>query len=231
MNGRRPPTSASAIAGLPRPIMAAQDPLRLKVEAVVQQILPDGDGMTAMLGSNGAMRGPELRAERVTLAVANGLDEDTAVHWHGIRLKNKMGGIPVSAQIPIDPGTIKTYSFAPPDAGTCWYHSHYISNEQVAQGMMGSLIVEGDVPPDADHDITMLLSDWRMQDDGTQLHGHHFYQIGEGDAWGDLRDTIRVDAETRRDIICVFDNPGRGLLHCHILSHAVGGMRTWVNVA
>jgi len=50
-----------------------------------------------------------------------------------------------------------------------------------------------------------------------------------GDALGDLRDTTLVDAGASRDIICVFDNPGRWLLHCHMLSHAVGGMRTWVN--
>lgn len=66
---------------------------------------------------------------------------------------------------------------------------------------------------------------------GIHLHGHHFYEVGEGDALGDLRDTTLVDAGTSRDIICVFDNPGRWLLHCHMLSHAVGGMRTWVNVA
>ena len=66
---------------------------------------------------------------------------------------------------------------------------------------------------------------------GIHLHGHHFYEIGAGDALGDLRDTTLVDAGESRDIICVFDNPGRWLLHCHMLSHAFGGMRTWVNVA
>jgi FtsP/CotA-like multicopper oxidase with cupredoxin domain len=39
-----------------------------------------------------------------------------------------------------------------------------------------------------------------------------------------------LNAGASRDIICVFDNSGRWLLHCHMLSHAAGGMRTWVNV-
>jgi FtsP/CotA-like multicopper oxidase with cupredoxin domain len=66
---------------------------------------------------------------------------------------------------------------------------------------------------------------------GIHLHGHHFYEVNEDGSLGDLRDTTLVDANESRDIICVFDNPGRWLLHCHMLSHAVGGMRTWVDVA
>jgi len=66
---------------------------------------------------------------------------------------------------------------------------------------------------------------------GIHLHGHHFYEVGENGDVGDLRDTTLVKAKESLDIICVFDNPGRWLLHCHMLSHAVGGMRTWVNVA
>lgn len=432
MNRRYFLASASAVAILPIPAFAGQEGLRLKAEAVVQQILPDDVGSTAMLGFNGSMPGPELRlrrGERAAIDVENGLDEGTAVHWHGIRLANQMDGVPVLTQDLIEPSDTKTYSFVPPDAGTYWYHSHYVSNEQVARGMMGPLIVEDDNPPDVDHDITVLLSDWRMREDGSlveeyadmhsvahggymgnfargflsksqvrigdrvrlrlinaatnrifptlvsgvtgsivafdgmalaeprplteivlapaqradlivdviapvgfdmltpqgpyrladlpaegtnagrqsspilplsppelpmpgeptqhltltmmggamggrhngdniwafnnisdlhddpfgsfqrgetvlitmvndtsfphgiHLHGHHFYEVDADGSLGDLRDTTLVDARKSQDIICVFDNPGRWLLHCHMLSHAVGGMRTWVNVA
>ena len=80
------------------PTFAAQDTLRLKAEAVTQQILPDGDGATSMLGFNGSMPGPELRVrrgERVNIDVENGLEEGTAVHWHGFRLENQMDGVPM----------------------------------------------------------------------------------------------------------------------------------------
>ena len=432
MNRRQFLASASTLALLPRALLAGQDTLQLKAEAVVQQILPRGESTTAMLGFNGSMPGPELRmrrAQRIEVEVENGLEEGTAVHWHGIRLENKMDGVPVLTQDLINPGATKTYSFVPPDAGTFWYHSHYISNEQVARGMMGPLIVEDDTPPDVDHDITLILSDWKMQEDGSlvdeysdmhsvahagymgnfargflsksqvrvgdrvrmrlinaatnrifpvqvsgvtglvvaldgmalavprpldeiilapaqradlivdvlgpvgfdmvtrdgsyrladlaaegentdrqsgpilalappdlpvpaaptqhltlkmmggamggrhggdniwafndisdlqeapfgsfergetvritmvndtsfphgiHLHGHHFYEVGADDTLGDLRDTTLVNAGESRDIICVFDNPGNWLFHCHMLSHAIGGMRTWVAVA
>ncbi len=432
MNRRHFLATASATALMPLPILAAEGPLRLKAEAVTQQILPAGGGVTSMLGFNGSMPGPELRmrrGERVNIEVENGLEEGTAVHWHGIRLENQMDGVPMLTQELIEPAGTKTYSFIPPGAGTYWYHSHYISHEQVARGMMGPLIVEDETPPDVDHDITVLMADWQMQEDGSlsedftdrqslahggymgnfaraflsqnqvkmgdrvrfrlinaatnrifpvalsgvdgvvvaldgmalseprpmteltlapaqradlivditgpvevdmltrrgryrladlvvngtnadrqatpilalsppdlptpteptqhltltmmggamggrhggdniwafnnvsdlqaepfgsfqngetvritfendtsfphgiHLHGHHFYEVDETGALGDLRDTTLLNAGESRDVICVFDNPGRWLLHCHMLSHAAGGMRTWVNVA
>ncbi|MGJ8627441.1 MAG: multicopper oxidase family protein [Sulfitobacter sp.] len=432
MNRRHFLATVSATAILPIPAFAAQDAPRLKAEAVTQQILPLGDVPTPMLGFNGSMPGPELRlrrGERVSIDVENGLDEGTAVHWHGIRLENRMDGVPMLTQELIEPAQTKTYSFIPPDEGTYWYHSHYISYEQVARGMMGALIVEDETPPDVDHDITVLMSDWQIQEDGSlseefsdmhsvahggymgnfaraflsqdqvktgdrvrfrlinaatnrifpvvvsgvsgsvvaldgmalsdprplteiilapaqradlivdifgpvgfdmvtgqgpyrladltvngtnidrqadpivalappnvptpaeptqhltltmmggamggrhggdniwsfnnvsdlqadpfgsfkkgetvritfandtsfphgiHLHGHHFYEVDDNGVLGDLRDTTLVNARESQDIICVFDNSGRWLLHCHMLSHAVGGMRTWVNVA
>lgn len=431
LNRRQFLASASAFSMLPMPLWAATSTAHLRAEPVTQQILPDGGPATNMLGFNGSMPGPTLRLQRgkrVNIEVENGLNEGTSVHWHGIRLANPMDGVPELTQEIILPDGTKNYSFTPPDAGTFWYHSHYISQEQVARGMMGVLIVEDDTPPDVDHDITVLISDWLMQDDGSlskafsdmhsmahggymgnfaraflsqtqvklgdrvrfrlingatnrifpvavdgisgkivaldgmalsvprdvtdlvlapaqrvdviaditgpvsfdmvsrqgafnladlavegtntvrqaaqiaplaphwpthpndptqhltlkmqggamsgrhggdniwafndtsdlpqtpfgtfqrgetikitmvndtafahgiHLHGHHFYEVADDGSLGDLRDTTLVNAGESQDIICVFDNPGRWLLHCHMLSHAIGGMRTWVNV-
>ena len=169
MNRRDFLASASAIAILPVPTLAGQSGLRLRAQAVTQQILPDGRA-TSMLGFNGSMPGPELRVrrgKRITIDIENGLEEGTAVHWHGIRLENRMDGVPILTQEIINPGDTQTYSFVPLDAGTYWYHSHYISHEQVARGMMGVLIVEDDTPPDVDHDISVLMSDWQVQEDGS----------------------------------------------------------------
>ena len=66
---------------------------------------------------------------------------------------------------------------------------------------------------------------------GIHLHGHHFHEIGEDGALGHYRDTTLVDRDRSRDILCVFDNPGKWLLHCHTLGHQASGMKTWVEVA
>ena len=61
------------------------------------------------------------------------------------------------------------------------------------------------------------------------LHGHHFRRVGDG-APGPLRDTLLVARGETADIAFAADNPGDWLLHCHMLEHADGGMRTWLRV-
>ena len=66
---------------------------------------------------------------------------------------------------------------------------------------------------------------------GIHLHGHHFHEVREDGTLGHYRDTTLVDPLASRDILCVFDNPGHWLLHCHTLGHQASGMKTWVEVA
>ena len=86
-----------------------------------------GHPQTAVLAYSGSVPGPALRVRQgkpFQAVVENRLDEDTTVHWHGIRLPNAMDGVPGLTQPPIKSKESFTYEFTPPDAGTFWYHSH-----------------------------------------------------------------------------------------------------------
>ena len=63
------------------------------------------------------------------------------------------------------------------------------------------------------------------------LHGMHFHEIAPGGRLGALRDTTLLDRNEVRSIAFVADNPGKWLLHCHMLSHSASGMMTWIDVA
>jgi FtsP/CotA-like multicopper oxidase with cupredoxin domain len=63
------------------------------------------------------------------------------------------------------------------------------------------------------------------------LHGMHFHEIAPDGSLGPIRDTTLLDRGEVRDIALVADNPGKWLLHCHMLSHAASGMMTWIDVA
>ena len=78
--------------------------------------------------------------------------------------------------------------------------------------------------------VQITLSNETSFPHGIHLHGQHFYEVAEDGSFGAFRDTSLVDPRTSRDILCVFDNPGKWLLHCHMLGHAATGMRTWVEV-
>lgn len=60
---------------------------------------------------------------------------------------------------------------------------------------------------------------------------HHFRQIAADEKPGPLRDTLLMERGETTEIAFLADNPGDGLLHCHMLGHAAGGMMTWFRVA
>jgi len=162
--------SSAALVAMPRVGQATAEPQVLRAMGFEQQILPtEFAGATRVLGFNGSTPGPELRIKQgrqFDIRLQNDLDMGAAVHWHGIRLDNRMDGVPGMTQPLVEPGETFDYSFTPPDAGTYWYHSHYLSQEQVARGLMGALVIEEETPPDVDHDITAILSDWKFDPEG-----------------------------------------------------------------
>ncbi len=65
------------------------------------------------------------------------------------------------------------------------------------------------------------------------LHGHHVQEIARSqgrartDAW---RDTVLVDPGETVTVGFLADNPGKWMLHCHMLEHQAGGMVTWIEI-
>lgn len=438
MNRRDFLITTSAAALVPR-IALASAPVELIAQPVSALVLPKGEPKTPMLGFNGSTPGPVLRARQgdvFDIRFLNQIDDGSAVHWHGLRIRNAMDGVPGMTQDVVEKGGDFEYRFRAPDAGTFWYHSHNRSWEQVAKGLYGPLIVEEPTPPDVDQDLVVMIDDWRMTESGAladgfenmhdqahqgrlgnfaralvepnasirlgdrlrlrlinvatdrifpvelegiegkvvaldgmplvspqelsdlvlapaqradiivdvvstnsvgiffptreapyllgeikvegknstrqptdiptlprnkaarpdmgdaisltltmeggamsrrmmqgmmggeiwalngqsglkdtpfhsfengqtarirlvnetrfahgiHLHGHHFFEVGSDDSLGAFRDTTLVEPGETRDIVCVFDNPGKWLLHCHMLGHQAAGMKTWVEV-
>ena len=68
---------------------------------------------------------------------------------------------------------------------------------------------------------------------GIHLHGHHFEVLARGgrpDPHRDRRDTVLVLPDEPVEIAFAADNPGRWLLHCHMLGHQASGMLSWFEV-
>ncbi len=64
-----------------------------------------------------------------------------ALHWHGVDVPNAQDGVAGVTQDAVGVGEDHTYRWVAPDAGSYWYHSHQLSNEQVTGGLFGGIIV------------------------------------------------------------------------------------------
>jgi CopA family copper-resistance protein len=116
---------------------------------------------------NGSLPGPLLRwkeGDTITLNVANALDEDTSIHWHGILLPANMDGVPGLSFAGIHPGQAYRYRFTVKQHGTYWYHSH--SGFQEQQGIYGPLVIEPRQPEPFrfDREHVVMLTDWTDED-------------------------------------------------------------------
>ncbi len=138
----------------------------------------------SMLGFNGGLPGPEIRVrqgQNVQIILENRLDEGALVHWHGLRVPNRMDGVNVLTQDVVIPGDSYRYQFGVPDAGTYWYHSHYLSYEQVGRGLFGAFIVEEKNVPAVDHDIVVQFFDVLLDEAGQyedEFNAAHFSTEG-----------------------------------------------------
>lgn len=166
-------TSAAAVTALtlPRTAQAALTATLTPAPATLP-VVP-GQPETAVWAYNGSLPGPVLRVkqhDRLRVELRNGLQQDTTIHWHGLRLPNAMDGVPGLTQPPVPPGGRFTYDFLCQDAGTFWYHPHAGAPEQIGRGLYGLLIVDEPAPPPVDRDVAWLLSDLRL-DRGAQITG------------------------------------------------------------
>lgn len=60
------------------------------------------------------------------------------------------------------------------------------------------------------------------------IHGHHFIDERTPGIW---RDTALFNRQQSGSLKFIADNPGKWLVHCHMVEHMAGGMVTWFEVS
>jgi FtsP/CotA-like multicopper oxidase with cupredoxin domain len=129
---------------------------------LVAEALPEGAG--ARFGYGGGSPGPVIRArvgDRLEVTLENRLPHPTTLHWHGLEVPFEMDGAPITlAGAPhpgVRPGETFRYAFTVRQAGTFWYHPHLDTDHQVADGLLGALVVEEAAATAGAEDLLLLL--------------------------------------------------------------------------
>ncbi|SKA28606.1 Multicopper oxidase with three cupredoxin domains (includes cell division protein FtsP and spore coat protein CotA) [Enhydrobacter aerosaccus] len=188
-------SAGAALLGFVRPSLSqASQSHRIAVARGQAPLTGPRRPATDVWAYDGVVPGPTLRVrqgEPVSIVVDNGLEEDTTVHWHGIRLPIGMDGVPGISQAPIRPGEKFVYEFTPPDAGTFWYHPHANTLEQLGRGLAGALIVEERSPVPVDRELVWTIMDWRLRPDGQIARG--FGNMMEAAMSGRIGNTVTIN--------------------------------------
>jgi FtsP/CotA-like multicopper oxidase with cupredoxin domain len=105
--------------------------------------------------------GPEIRARKGQLLEVTLINESVAdgitLHWHGVDVPNAEDGVAGVTQDAVPRGGRYVYRFVAPDAGTYWYHSHQVSDDEVRKGLFGTLVVLPPTPLAAKVDTVLAV--------------------------------------------------------------------------
>jgi FtsP/CotA-like multicopper oxidase with cupredoxin domain len=153
--------------------LATGDTLRLE-SGFVRRVIR---GKTlAMYGFNGQQPGPMIdvaKGATIVVQFRNGIDQPSAVHWHGVRLDNRYDGAVGVTQEAVPPGGSFTYVVKFPDAGIYWYHPHVREDIQQDLGLYGNMLVRpvGAVRRAVNREQILMLDDLLVGDDGLTPQG------------------------------------------------------------
>jgi len=163
------PLDNSAIE-LPRAVDEDPDPTTFALTlraAPAQAEWVDGVS-TTVWAYNGTVPGPHIEArvgDRLVVHFENALDEETTIHWHGVRLPASMDGT-LAMQSPVPPGGTFEYEFVLKDAGLFWFHPHVRGDLQVQRGLYGTILVREIDEPRFDRELVAVLDDIRILPSG-----------------------------------------------------------------
>ena len=160
----------------PRELVTLRDGDTLRLESgLVRRTI--GGKTLVMYGFNGQHPGPLIEVPRgatIVVQFHNGIEQPSAVHWHGVRLDNRFDGAPGVTQEPVPAGGTFTYVVRFPDAGIYWYHPHVREDIQQDLGLYGNILVRaasGASPAPVNREQVLMLDDLLLGEAGLAPFG------------------------------------------------------------
>jgi len=158
--GALPAWAQTLSPGLARPLPTVSG---TDIALTIGKVSVRVDGkISRAVGVNGTVPAPLVRlkqGQKIRLRVANTLDEESSIHWHGLLVPFAMDGVPGVSFPGIMPRSTFDYEFDVVQSGTYWYHSHSAYQEE--DGLYGPIIIDpADADPVAyDREHVLVLSD------------------------------------------------------------------------
>jgi len=138
----------------------------------------DGGKLSKVLAYNGYFPGPTIRASRgdaASVQFANGLAQESTVHWHGMIVPSLADGHPRQA---VAPGGSYLYQFTISQRACLnWYHPHPdgLTGEQVCLGLAGAFIVNDAEEaalglPSGGYEVPLIIRDAALDSRGNLIY-------------------------------------------------------------
>ncbi|MBB4016099.1 FtsP/CotA-like multicopper oxidase with cupredoxin domain [Chelatococcus caeni] len=150
---------------------AAGGGARLAAAPATVELNPSAAGAADLWSFTGDAAGARLRAplgEPLALRLTNGLPQPVSMHILGLRVDNALDGAAPLAGDAVPPGAERTLTLTPARPGTFLLRPATLAHaaEQSARGLYGTLVVPETELIAVDEDVTVVLSDWALEESG-----------------------------------------------------------------
>jgi FtsP/CotA-like multicopper oxidase with cupredoxin domain len=184
-----------------------------------QHRVPLGNQRAMLLTYNGQVPGPTLEAragDTIRINFENHLAQTTNLHFHGLHIPPTGNADNVFLAIPT--GETQLYEFVVPEqhpGGLFWYHPHHHGTvaEQVFAGLVGPLVIRGEVDeiPEikAAEEAILVLQDFDLDRQGQPQAPMPMFR-----KWGRQGNLVTVNGERQPNLTI----PQSGLLRLRLLN-------------
>ncbi len=160
---------AASVVALPTRGASPMGPRIIEARPGKAAIGPSGE--TEILGFDGATPGPVLRyrqGQEIAVRFLNKTETPASIHWHGMRGENAMDGVAPLTQAAVAPDGSFDYRRKLAEPGLFCYRPSVwgLTPELMGRGLKGLLVVDEPEPLPADHDLLLVLDDWRLDSQG-----------------------------------------------------------------
>lgn len=143
----------AAMAGVSKPSFANNPTLQIGTR--ILDVKGKAAKVYGILGPSGKPGLEMVLGQRFQFDLQNTLDEETAVHWHGLTPPAALDGVPHVSAAALAAGETRSYDFENLKAGTHWMHSHLGLQEQKL--LAAPLIVLETKPPMFDEQTHVIM--------------------------------------------------------------------------
>jgi len=138
---------------------------------------------------------------RITLENTHYMPHTLHLHGadHGFVTASGQGndGVPVTSEIPVMPGTSRTYELEPRQAGTMYYHCHVQPHVHVMMGLQGLFIIEENRPDNWLQTLNIGAGQVRVRSKESLEHYDREYDLHYLDLDKQLGERVQEDNDPR----------------------------------
>lgn len=141
------------------PARAASDTVKLAIMSRTLEVNGKAAKVFGLAGPGGKPGLTLTEGQTYSVELSNGLEEETAIHWHGLTPAWEMDGVPGMPMPLLPGGASRLFTLPSGKTGTHWMHAHTLQE----QALLAAPLIVTPAQKRDEQDVVVLLHDFSFK--------------------------------------------------------------------